>query len=262
MANKGKLESLLTIPSGGYDFSLDDATGGPYTVSLTADNTYYWSAAGNDTVDLPARLKERMDAASVGNTYTVTISAGEGGTGKLTIAVDSGTFDLTWTDTELRDLCGFDANISAAASSTGADQVHGLWLPDCPPMTPFSVSDEGWDESDAITTMAPTGQLCSTVYNTRVATSLEWRMVAKARARTADESTTNESFQTFYKQSLWGLKEWASAGGPINYHPDADVDGTFTNYGVVLDKEFKPPQVTAGFDSWYTVMLRRLVKVP
>lgn len=120
-AGLGKLEGKIVIPAGGWSFSLNDSSGGPYTISFAAADEYYLSSAGSGANSFIADLKSKMDDA--GNTYTVTLSDT---TGKVTIAVDTSTYSITWTSTDLRDLIGFDANVTSQTTATGADQCEAL----------------------------------------------------------------------------------------------------------------------------------------
>jgi len=257
----GKLESLITAPTA-FTFTLSDTTGGASSelITIPATNTYYWSAAGNDSVDFPAKLKALMEAVST-NTYTVTIDATEDGTGALTIAVSSGLFTIVWTNSAVGELCGFTASISGQSSSTGT-HVQGLWLPDCPFESPYGTSDEGTTEYDGSSTQSPNGVVVSTAYNSRTANSLMWQVVNKKKVRTADESSTNESYQSFYDDCIFGSASWANAGGPVNWHPDADTDATYVNYKIPVGQQNANERVQPDYTGYYRVDIPRLVKVP
>ena len=255
----GKIEGRITIPTGGWDFELDDATGGPYTVSLTAAKTYYHSTAGNDTVTLAARLKALMDTASTGNVYTVSVDATEDGTGLYTISVDSGTFDVTWTDTDLGLLLGIN-DFVGQSSITGTAQCLGLWLPDCPVEAPFGKDSAGWTEYDMVATQAPDGTVVTTAHNTRIANSLTWAACTAGKVRTDDESPANESWQTFFDDCIYAETSWG--GGPILFYPDAG-SATYTEYKLVapITRQL-PERVVQNYTGLYRIVLERLVKVP
>jgi hypothetical protein len=263
---RGKLEALITIPTGDLSFDVTETGGGgaSATITLTAANTYYHSTAGSDTVDLAARLKALLDAGLNG-TYTVSTDSSDGGTGKTTISVSGGGvsfFDVTWTDTEIRDILGYQGDLSNGTSYTSGDHALGLWLPDCPHEQPFGVDDEGWDEYDSANTQSPDGTVVSTVYNRRVANQLTWQAITASRTRTVDEATTNEAYQTFYKQCLTAASTGFTPGGPVRWYPDADVDGSSTEYRAALERRQAPNRLVQNWSGLYTIQSPRLVKVP
>jgi len=265
MGNHGKLEALITIPTGGWTSTLTESAGGTGTPVFTAANTYYHSTAGNDSIDFPAELKAQLDAESPnGRTYTVTLGGGEDGTGKLTISVDSGTFTLTGVTAAYLALMGFTGELTPTASSfTSQSAVQGLWLPPSASNSLYGASDAGWDEADYVATKAPDGTVVATRYNRFVANRIEWQNCQRAKVRTAYESTTNESFQTFWIDGVLGEQAWATVGGPILWYPDADVDGTSFNYAVINPgKTFRPERVVQNWTGLYPVVLDRLIKVP
>src|SRR5574343_828862 len=112
----GRLEALITLAS--QTFAVDDG-GRSDTVTLT-DGTYYWT-------DLLAHVEARIEAA-VGTGFTVTASFGETGSGKITIAKNSGTFKLLISTTTKEKLFGVaaatDWNGPAAASVPSARGVR------------------------------------------------------------------------------------------------------------------------------------------
>ena len=107
------------------------------------------------------------------------------------------------------------------------------------------------------------GTVVATRYNRYVANTIEWQNCSRAKVRTAYESTTNESFQTFWIDGILAEKAWATPGGPIRWYPDADTDGTSFNYAVVNPgKTFRPERVVQNWTGLYPVLLERLIKVP
>ena len=100
----GKLEARISIPSGGWAFAITDDVVSSQTVTIP-NETFYHSSEDSLANDLAASIAAYINAVA-SDTWTVTISAGEGGTGKYTISADGATCEITWTDTELRDLLG------------------------------------------------------------------------------------------------------------------------------------------------------------
>lgn len=251
-----KWEGRAVIPSGNWTCALTDGTGGPYTITLTAANTYYHSSPGNDTVDLPAKLKALFEAAGGGvRTYTVTCSAGESGTGKYTIAVDSGTFSITWTSTDLRDLLGFTGNISAQTTSTGSNHAQGLWLPECPVETPYGLASSGMPMSTAVVSLSEDGTYSVTHGAKHTRNEYVYGLVALSKVVAASESTTNESYETFWLDTIRGEEPWANAGRQVRYYADTDVDGTYITFNVLNVARPDIARASPDWDGFWTVRL-------
>src|SRR5690348_4669992 len=147
MSTRMTLDALMTVPAGGWDTSVDDG-GGAATATLTAGDRY----SGDVCTDFAAVL----DSAT-GQTFTVSIDPD---TGFCTISVASGTFTLSWTDTELRDYLGFAGNLTpAAASFTGTLGCQGLWCPNCPvDGDDLQLDKTGNLRTDARYSRSPTGK--------------------------------------------------------------------------------------------------------
>jgi hypothetical protein len=259
IATHGKLESRITIPTGNWTFTFSESGGGGTpTVTLTAAAEYYHSS----TTTIASAIKAAMDAASPNaRTYTVTVSSGNGGTGKYTISVSSGTYSITWIATDLRNLLGFTANLSAVSTATGSNHAIGLWVPGVPHEQEFSSADQGHDEYDVASTESPDGTTVVTAYNRRTVTQLQWTAVTDTKTRSITEATTNESWQNFYRNALAGEQPGFTPGGPVRWHPDADTNGTFTTYKVPFDRRDAPQRVQQQWSGLYTVAIPRLVKV-
>jgi hypothetical protein len=253
----GKLEAQITIPTGDWQYTVDEGGGGTQ-FTLTAGKTYYLSSAGNDSVDLLAKMKAQIEGSMAG-TYTITYSTT---TGKVTIAIDAGTYSLTWDDTGLRDVLGFDANIVTQSTSTGADHAQSLWLPNAPHEQIFGGSDEGVDVMDAAMSRAPDGTVVTTAYNTFKRNSLRWPAVLDDKTRTVEESTTNESFQTWYLDSVYADEPWATSGGPVRWYPDKDTDATYVTYKVPIASELLQQRLQQNWSGYYSVEIPTLIKVP
>lgn len=221
------------MPTGGWtdagSFTVTD-DGGAHNITIDA-GTYYWSSVGNNVEDFAAQLAEDINQAATGSgTFTVSISAAEGGTGKVTIAISSGTFSLAWGTGDgltVRNLCGFAANISAGASSTGANHALGLWLPDCPVDTPYGLTSDGLLTYDAIATYAPDGTYKAVSYSSVTNNEYTYQAVSKNKTITAGETSTNESYETFWDDCIAGQASWAEGGKALRWYADASTDGTY-----------------------------------
>ena len=261
MSHHGRWESRITIPTGDWTASLTESGGGgAQTITLTAANTYYWSSAGNDTVDLPARLAALLDAASVAagnsNTYTVTVSAGELGTGKLSLSVSAGTFTLTSIDDDLEELMGLGGELTpTAASWTGASHVEGLWLPDCPVETPYGLASSGLVSSEAIITLAPDGTYFASHGSKMVTNEYVYEAVSVSKTVAASESTTAESFETWWLDTVRGEEPWASAGRQVRFYKDVDDDATFLTFNVTSVARPGISRRESNYDGYWRVRL-------
>jgi len=256
----GKVEGLITIPTGGVQaLTCTDAAGGPTAITIDA-GTYYWSVLDSDTEDWPEQLAEDINAA-MGQTWTVAIDATEGGDGKCTIGCDGVTCTVTWQDTDIRDMCGFTGNLAAATSYESTNHVKGLWLPDGPPRSIYGLEDDGIDESDHTSTESSAGHVMTLGYQRKtVQPNVVWQGVSRARTRIAGESVTGESWQQFVRDVLYAEATYCT-DRKIRVYPDADTDGTSTEYrhsGPVPEPE---PLIDGWLEQW-NVSTGRLVKVP
>ena len=243
-------------------------TGAGSTITLTAAKTYYHSSAGNDTLDLPARLMALLDAAGAA-TYAVSVDAVEGGTGRYTISASGGSvtaFSLTWISTALRDLLGFPGHLAIAAGpltyvSPGA--AEGLWIPDGAPLSLTSIGDE-IDESDHTVLESPTGVYVHRLayHRKRVITDLRYPHISRARARIVGETYVNESWQQFWRDVIDGDASAYLQVGQARIYPDAGDDATYYDYWLCAGtEECRPIALREGWQGRFTITCPRLVRV-
>lgn len=160
--------------------------------------------------------------AAVNAQWAVTMSST---TGLVSISCSNGVvtpkaWSLSWTDTNLRDVLGFTANISnVTTTQTGAAQAKGLWFPDC------SLTVEGDPEraplvSDAVASVTPTGRVVTHVGNTfRRHRSLTWSHVPIAQVWDAEATYENGSWEEFFTETQLGLgSTWFTPGSPIQIY--------------------------------------------
>jgi len=247
-----KWEAKVTIPTGNWTFQATDGGGGPVTITLTATNTYYPSSAGNDTVSLLAKIKALLDAdATLTGTYTVSLSDT---TGKVTISVDSGTFSITWTSTDLRDLLGFTGNISSQATATGANQCEALWMSGCPPNKMYGLTSSGRPIYDRSVSVASDGTYAALVYASQTRDEISYEYVVAAKTLTAQEATVNEAFQTFYDNAVAGNAPWsASPGEALRWHKDLIDDATYLAYNILGSTEPEYSRLDATWDGAWVI---------
>jgi hypothetical protein len=202
----GHIQARFTVPSS-QSIETTSTAGGTDTVNLTAAS-YYLGNAGSSTPAFIAAFQTLLQAVDA--SWTVSLSTT---TGKVSIACD-GTWSITWTSTNLRDLLGFTANISSVTGTqTGTNHARGLWIPDCPIfldgnyLAAPSVTDQRQTES-------PDGLTITLVGNRKYRhRNVRYANVAAAKTWVGSESTTHESLERFLVDTQWGLGHtWFSAG--------------------------------------------------
>jgi hypothetical protein len=238
---KGRLEALIRVPTGGWAGTIDDSDAAGAVVWTLAAGTYYLP-------ELLVALAAALNLAAPADTITVAVSNSETGTGKVTIT-SSGNGTLEWTDPELRDLLGYTGNLTlvAATANTAANQACSLWLADCPYDADNEIGDWlGWRRTDAATVMSAAGAVFARVGQSHRRARLFWTAASRHKAVEANESTTNESFEKFLYDGVWGFASWGQPTGPIRFFPDAD-EGVYVEYAVVLPREFAPQKFVDGW---------------
>lgn len=261
MASPGKIEARITVPTGGWDMALTDASGGPTTCTLPAGE-YYHSSVGSLSDDLAAAIAAAANAVMT-QTWTCTISAGASGTGKYTIGCDGATCTVTFTDTELRDLLGYTGNLSASTSYTSTNQAQGIWLPGYPFQTPGGGAFPGKIKSDQQTAMTSSGHTFSVMGRKMRVKQITWPMEARAKVLAVAETTTNASFETFLIDGIYGEAAWGTSAGPIRFYADETDDATYLSYYVHGLEEWDPRELVEHWaGGYYPVTLPMLVQVP
>lgn len=266
MADSGKLEALITIPSGGWQFRIDEIGGGDANATMTIPAaSYYHSVAGSGSNDLAAEIQAQIAASALNASYTVTVSAGESGTGKYRFVATGGgvsLFIFTWTNTEIRDLVGFSGSETTDLDQTGDNHAQALWLPGSGSQNFNGASTVGWIETDQQIVETAHGNVFSVMGRDKNIQELTWEAQTRAKTLTANESSVNESWQTFVVDGIHGTKSWGSSAGPIRWYPDADTDASSFQYKAVGLRNWKPQQVREQFVGRWHVRTGRLVEVP
>ncbi len=258
MASNGKLEGAIHIPAAGWTFSLTDGSVTGQTVTIPGDGYRFLSNSGDLTDGLLLEMEQQME--SYGDSYTFALSDT---TGKVTVS-NTNAFSITWTSTDLRDVLGFTGNLSSATSHESDDQCRALWLPDRPSTRRNSGSWAGDHVADYSTSTAPDGSLYALMGPRRTELTLVWQGVTRAKVWTDNESTTNESFERFLLDCIWGEAGFGEPGGPVNFHPDETDDNSFNGYRVaeMLDTRDIFQQVSQDYVGVWSVTIPRLVKLP
>jgi hypothetical protein len=259
----GRLERQIEVPSGNWTCALTDS-GGAATVTVAAGEKSFWNQGVTDDTFLE-EFEEDLEDAGADN-YSVSMAAGEDGTGKITITNDSGNnFQIVWTSTDLRNLLGFSATISGATTQTAPNQAQGIWIPNAPLDTEYGSDDDGWWESDARSSESSSGHIKTLYTAKKQVNSLRWRGITQAKCRTLKEGTTNESFETFWIDGILAEKVWANgAGGPIMLYWNAGDHTINCKYKIVGDSltTLAPRKMRDGWLGLWEIGLERCVKVP
>lgn len=114
-----------------------------------------------------------------------------------------GTFTIDWTSTTLRDLLGFDANLSGASSYTAANAPQLLWSPGWPATRRVRDGVTGYPIEDEHTEVNADGTQVDTDYhNTQTWDELRWESVTLARIRAEAGDPAGGTWHEFRRQVL------------------------------------------------------------
>lgn len=207
----GYISAAFTVPSG-ITASVTTNSGGPTAVTVTA--------GAYDSIDdfLTAFVAALTAARPVtAGAWTITNTlANAGATPLITIAVTAGTFSITWTSTDLRDMLGFAGNISAVSTATGDSAVRGVWQPDSPIVTAGRYASAP-TKTDVRRSLTPTGDMYTHIGNQRYEhKDLRWSSCPTHKIWRVDETVDNESLQQWLDDTQWGNGHaWFSVGSKV-----------------------------------------------
>lgn len=258
LAKKGRWSGPITLDDTWAIGDLTDNTG-TAAFELYA-GTYYWGSS----TDLAAYIKSRMDATSGGRTYTVSVSDGEGGTGKLSMSVDNGTFTLGFADAEgsmFSDLIGI-STIDSVSSITGGSHVRALWLPDCVPDTPYHLQSNGEQRVNNNVSIAENGAYYAYTGATSTHNEYTYQAVEQNKAIDAAETVFNQSWETFWEDCIAGGQTWcAKPAQDIRWHEDAAVDGTYKQYNITNVRTAEMTRTTPQWDGLWRIRIATVLDV-
>lgn len=260
----GYIMGRFTVPSG-VTISANNTVGGTDTVTVPAAN-YFIGGQATTTASLIADFESALNTDNP-NGWTVSLSTGAGGTGRITINNTNVPWSITWTSTLLRDLLGFTANISGVSSAqTGANQARGLWLPDCPMNVDGNFAGTP-RVTDLRQTESPTGVVIGHVGNVKYRhRGLRWSHVPTAYTWLADEgSVANTSLERFLLDAHWGQgHSWfsPSAKCQIQIHSGTElgeqaVDGWYLKGGSSMEEIVR--RAVDGWDGLWSVQFAEAV---
>jgi hypothetical protein len=218
--------------------------------AVTASSTRYSS-------DLATAFGTALSTATT-DTVTVSISLT---TGLCTIS-STANIAITWTSTDLRDLLGFTANLSAATSHVGTRNVRGLWLSQAEGAFSYGNGDEGHIEADATATISPRGDIKGVGWTTRTVLPLAlFSHVPKASAKIFHETTVGASIEQWVSYTQWGALSYFDVLSPFRLIWDVGTPGTYKTYRFHR-RTTEMARAVEQWDGLFVVPLERLVRVP
>lgn len=206
------------VGSNNRDFALDDGTNTP-SVSLDTGTYYIAGYSGETTNNLVEHIQDKMAAETGFSAATCTYNANSG----LVSLGFAATTNVTWTDTDLRDLLGFTADLDSASSYTGTNEAKYVWRPNISlsghPVTGSRVFEP---ESTTLVYRARDGTTTSVVGTKLYRAQLEYSMLDEARIIIPSTGTVNREFETFFEDVI-------HSGQPIRLYFDRTLN-TSTDY--------------------------------
>lgn len=232
----------FTIGSSTDTIDLDDNAASTPTVSLTAGD-YYLAGYTSETTDQLIEHINTQVQAEGGDFADLTFSFSYT-TGKVSVVAGAGDdIDITWTDTALRDLLGFTANLTGVddTAQVATNEAQYIWRPDRPPSSHPVDLTQFWElESNTIVHRSRDGTTYTVAGNALYRAQIEYVCLGNARVITPSTGTVNQDLQSFFA-------DVAHAGQPMRVFMDdtaitsADYEtaiwgdgqgdlGAFTNY--------------------------------
>ena len=253
MATNGKLEGLVTVPTGGWTATVNAGT------ATIAAGDYYWSSA----TDLATAIANAFTTAAGFAVSVSTTQHGEGGTGVITLSAGSA-FSVTWVSTDLRDIMGYTGNLSSGTSHAATKACRAIWLPIKPKWAPSgNKSWAGFPVADLRQTRNAAGYVWSFVGQVHRTTRLYWDAVPKARVWIADEGASypNQSFERFWRDHIAAQAGWCANPCKVRWHPDASDDATFHSYTVTGLERFEPSHTSESWDGVWRIEIPSMIGV-
>jgi hypothetical protein len=260
MAKCGRVEAHWTL-STSKNFDWTDSQGAGTAVVAAGDYTptEYCAALQQAIRDLPG---------AIGASATVTLSNGEGGTGKVTVNSPNTPFSLQF-PSGLAFATGFNANISSTSSPAVGDRhIVGMWLPGQVKWSEYGDiagnSTGGTYITDYRATVSPTGAVHAVSGNYFRVFRLRWQAISRARAITdlgdADYvAAQGQSFEDFFRACCFG-----DSFVPVNpeilftWNADDINDGTLTGR-LLWPNEHRLEQFVSGWAARFNVDLPPLI---
>jgi hypothetical protein len=264
MSYGGRIEAFFTVPSA-TTIAATNSGGTGTAVSLTAGNYTPTSYC--------AHLQSRLNAVRAPATWTVSLSTGPSGTGKVTIDCVGETWAITWTTAAAGTVIGYAGNIASTSDPAVSDyNARGLWLPGCP-LHLAGDPDRAPKVTDNRSSESPTGGSITLGGNKKyVHKNLRWSHVTRARMFEGSASTTYSSLQQWFDDTQFGdghtwfargsafQAYWDNAGSDRILGYDLNAGAGPTNgwkLSPALDR-FEPQKVSEGWIGMWSFVFPRL----
>jgi hypothetical protein len=239
-----KLEALHTIGASLFGVNVDSAG-----LKYISAGDYYWSStADGGSASLVSALQTLL-TSGLGSVASTTVALDDS-TGKITITWGSGSHTIAFTSMAQARMGSADASKGSASSHTLDYQVQGLWLPNVMPSgQDGSVASVWRPVSDRRVTKSRSGAVWATANTTRYETTFEYRGVTKAKTWEADESTVNESFESFWEDAL------NVRAGIFRHHADRTVDGTYVTCQSLIQEWAETERFRGKYDAVWALKI-------
>lgn len=234
-----KWEALHTIAANSIGVGVD---GGAFKYIPAGD--YYWEslADGGALSSLRQAFQDLLGNAP--NAVAATTVALSDTFGILTVTWGSGAHSLQFANTTSRDRFGSVGDIAAwSGAHTFGYQVKGLWLPNVPGFNNGSVNGPGLPEGDRKVTISRSGAVYATSNSERRPARWQFKGLTKAKMLTAEESFTNESLETFWRDAL------NHSAGIFRHYPDRSSDVLYTTWQSTMTTGLRPGRLKGAYDA-------------
>lgn len=116
------------LDSGSKTIDITDGTT-PITITLDTSTNFYISGFDGETTQLCETIESDMQ--SNGGVYASATCSFSYDTGKVTFDFDGTSCTITWTDSDLQTILGFDGteDVTSVTSATGAQIAKYVWIP-------------------------------------------------------------------------------------------------------------------------------------
>lgn len=234
----------------------------------------YAGAGAGVAVNMSANLSTAVQsfANAINAAWTVSLSTTDGRFSIGWSGYATPTWSLTFTDSNLRDLSGFTANIAAVTTTqTGTKQARGLWFPDCqlfirdsdPRLAPIG--------NDGRSTVAPTGADPITLIGTyfREHKSLLYSLIPLERIREQSATYANASWRQFWDDTQLGKGlSWFKPGSNVliidhtgqAVGSDMQTAGPTRGWHIADSTQIQPKRADAdGWPGFWSLELPQLI---
>lgn len=253
MPKFGRLEAKVTVPTGGWTFTMSITGLGGSSVRTIAAGSYWPDEL---LTQVEAQLEAGEIALGGADGFTVTGGFGEGGTMKVLLEHDSAThFAISAWTTALQNYLGFAATLSGANEYTGTERCEAVWQADCP-YDANRGQTLGVLQRDRSVSVSSDGTMSGHGFvSRRKMGRVMWRMVGVKRSLTQYETVVNESFETWFGNTHQGLVTYFGAAPLVRFYWDADASTKVTIRLTEPLQAFDPERVDAMWIGLWPVVI-------